>query len=289
MNNQDQLYRFLFEHHAIRGELVQLQASWQSVLQRYPYPPQVASPLGEAMAAALLLSASIKHEGSLILQIEAEGPINRLVVQATHQRTLRGLARWNGDVDEGDLATRFGNGQILITVDSATAERYQGMVPLAGENLAQALEGYFTRSEQLPTRLWLTADQQHAAGFLLQQLPAEHDDADAWNRINLLADTLTPQELLQLPPQQLLRRLFHEETLRLFDPEPCAFRCSCSRERIEQTLTAMGRQELEQILAEQGEIEVRCDFCNRRYRFDTVDMERLFTPGTHLDSPSRTQ
>lgn len=285
----DQLHRFLFEQHAIRGELVQLRASWQSVQQAHPYPDSVASPLGQALAAAMLLSASIKHRGSLVMQISAGGPIRSLVAQATHQRTLRGLARWEREPTGNTLRSLFGEGQVLITVDSEKGERYQGIIPLQGDNLAQALEGYFGQSEQLPTRLWLAADRNHAAGLLLQQLPGSDADSDAWNRLGLLSDTLEDEELLQLPAEQLLTRLFHEETLRLFDAEPCAFRCGCSRERIEQTLAAMGEAETRQIMEEQGEIRVDCEFCNRNYRFDAVDLETLFSPTVSTGAPRQPQ
>ncbi|MCG8427546.1 MAG: Hsp33 family molecular chaperone HslO [Chromatiales bacterium] len=286
MNNQDQLYRFIFEDVGVRGELVQLDASWRAILERYDYPETVSRQLGQSIAASLLLSATIKFEGSLILQSQSEGPLTTLVAQATHQRTVRGLARWNAEVPDGRLAEVFGPGKIVITIDNQSKERYQGIVGLNGENLSQALEGYFETSEQLASRFWLAASQERAAGLFIQELPNDDHDKEHWQRIEMLANTVTDNELLNLEPTELLHRLFHEEQVRLFDPEPVAFRCGCSSERIESTLKAMGQTEVSQILKEQGEIEANCEFCNKRYRYDQVDIERLFAQDIPLSGSS---
>ncbi|WP_428608702.1 Hsp33 family molecular chaperone HslO [Sedimenticola sp.] len=289
MTTQDQLYRFLFESHNLRGEWVQLDASWKAVLERHDYPPAVSRQLGQAMAAVTLLSATIKYDGSLILQSQSDGPLRTLVVQATNQRTLRGLAHWQGDLPEGDLTAIYGSGHMSLTVTNRGPERFQGIVELAGENLAAALENYFSHSEQLASRFWLVADDQRAAGLLLQKLPSDQEQDEDWQRICLLADTITDEELLQLPVQTLLHRLFHEEQVRLFEPEPVAFRCNCSRERVASSLRAMGRAELMSILGEQGTIEVDCDFCNKHYRFDAVDTEQLFIDGVPIDASDTPQ
>ena len=289
MNSQDQLYRFVFESLDIRGEIVQMDASWKAVLERYTYPATVAEQLGQAMAAVILLSATIKYDGSLILQSQGNGPLRTLVAQATRQRTVRGLARWEGELPEGNLAKLYGTGQMMLTVVNRGGERYQGIVGLEGENLAEALEGYFNNSEQLATRFWLVADGERAAGLFLQQLPSELDRQAEWQRIGMLAETITRDELLNLPVQTLLHRLFHEEQVRLFEPEPVAFRCSCSRERIADSLRAMGKAELLSILEEQGAIEVDCDFCNKHYRFDAIDTEQLFIDGVPIDTSDTQQ
>jgi molecular chaperone Hsp33 len=278
MHAQDQLFRFTFEHLGVRGVLVQLAASWRAVLERHDYPPTVGTQLGQALAAVSLLSGTIKFKGSLILQIQGEGPLSTLVAQATDDRTLRGTAHWRGEVPDGALAAVFGQGRLVLSAERG-GERYQGVVGLDGEDLAGALEAYFRQSEQLPTRLWLAADGARAAGLLLQRMPSEPGADEDWNRIGLLAGTLTEPELLALPAGELLRRLFHEERVRLYDPEPLAFRCRCSVERVESALRAMGRAEVEELLAEQGEVQVSCEFCRRGYRFDRVDAERLFAPG----------
>jgi molecular chaperone Hsp33 len=289
MNSQDQLTRFLFESHNVRGELVQLDASWKAVLERHTYPTAVGQQLGQAMAAVALLSATIKYDGSLILQSQSNGPLNTLVVQSTNQLTLRGLARWSADLPDGDLSDIYGSGHMTLTVTNQSSARFQGIVELAGKNLANALENYLCTSEQLASRLWLVADEERAAGLLLQKLPAEQEHEEDWERVCLLADTVTQDEMLNLPAQTLLHRLFHEEDIRLFDPMPVAFRCSCSRERISNTLRSMGREELFSIIEEQGAIEVDCDFCNKHYHFDVIDAEQLFSESIPVDGSDKTQ
>ncbi len=273
----DTLHRFLFERLGVRGELVCLDAAYQAVLSRHPYPGPVQRPLGEALACVLLLTATLKFEGKLTLQAQGSGPIRTLVVQGTHEGTVRGLARWHGEVPHGDLARQFGAGHLALTLEPLRGERYQGIVPLEGAGVGAAIEAYFGHSEQLPTRLWLAVDGARAVGLMLQRLPGTVEDADGWNRTIMLADTVQDRELLTLPVQHLLRRLFHEEDLRLFEPDPVAFRCGCSRGRIAETLRALGREEIDAIVREQGDVAVTCEFCNRDYRFDAVDATALFS------------
>lgn len=297
MSDSDSLHRFLFENSGIRGNLVHLDSSWRAVLDAHPYPDAVREPLGEALAAVALLAATIKLDGSLILQAQGSGPIRTLVVQATSARTLRGLARWEGEVPEhGDLAARFGEGRLVLTVERCKGEPYQGIVPLAGQCIAQAIERYFSDSEQLPTRLWLTASGQRAAGLLLQRLPGRTDGEhsspsarDDWTRVGLLADTLSRDELAGLAATDLLHRLFHEDDLRLFEPEPLAFRCGCSRGRIQDMLRALGEAEAMSIVTERGQIEVTCEFCNRSYRLDAVDASQLFATASRHEAPAAHQ
>jgi len=279
----DQLHRFIFEDLGIRGELVQLGSSWQAAQAIHPYPPVVAAQLGQALAAVVLLSGTIKFSGSLIMQLQGPGPLRTLVAQATDRRTVRGMASWQGDVAAGDMAALFGEGRLVITAEAPGGERYQGIVAAEGENLAAALEQYFVQSEQLDTRLWLFVDERHAAGLFLQQLPGERGEEDAWERVTALADTVTADELLSLDARQLLHRLFHEETLRLFDPEPVAFRCGCSRERVAGMLRSLGQTAVDDIIEELGAVEVNCEFCNRQYRFDAVDVAGLFAASAPLE------
>ena len=278
MGEQDRLRRFVFDDLGVRGELVRLDASWQAVLERHAYPEAVRAQLGQALAAVVLLSATIKFEGALILQAQGDGPLQTLVAQATHRRTLRGLARWReSPPPEGTrLEALFGAGRLVLTVQNEGAEPYQGIVGLEGENLAAAIEHYFTRSEQLPTRLWLAADGERAAGLLLQALPGGlAEGREDWARVALLAGTVTERELLSLPAEDLLFRLFNEERVRVFDAEPVAFRCACSRERVEAVLRGLGAEELEAGLKQEGGLAVDCEFCARRYRFDAVDVRAL--------------
>ena len=288
MADTDSIHRFIFEHTNIRGNLVHLDASWRAVLDAHPYPEPVRVHLGQALAAVSLLSGTIKFDGSLILQIQGAGPIRTLVAQATSARTLRGLARWEGAVPAGgDLAACFGEGRLVLTIERGAGEPYQGIVPLVGSGIAQALGRYFEASEQIPTRLWLAADAGRAAGLLLQRLPGD-GDGDDWGRVGLLAATVKPSELLGLPAEAVLHRLFHEESVRLFDSEPLAFRCGCSRTRIEDMLRVMGEPEVQAIVTEQGALEVICEFCNRTYRLDTVDAGQLFAASApHVASALR--
>lgn len=287
MIQHDSLQRFLFDEIGVRGELVHLDQSWRTVLGRHPYPEPVRDQLGQAMAAVLLLAATIKFNGSLILQAQGDGPLSTLVTQATDRQTVRGIARWRDIVPSGPLAAIFGNGRLVLTIQNEASEPYQGVVPLTGNSLAEALEHYFISSEQLATRLWLAADGRTAAGLFLQQIPSRQHLHDDWDRIALLASTIRADELLHLRGENLLYRLFHEEHVRLFAPESVSFRCSCTRERIERLLLAMGHDEIDALISEQGKIDVRCEFCNRLYQFDAVDAGTLFADATRAPGSRR--
>jgi molecular chaperone Hsp33 len=278
MTSSDSLQRFLFEHAAIRGELVHLDATWRAALERHDYPPAVRGLLGELMAAAALLSATLKFNGSLTLQIQGSGPVGLAVVEATSERTLRGLAHWSGAPEPMPFPALVGQGRFVITIDPREGgQRYQGIVSLEGDTVSAALENYLARSEQLDSRIWLAADTQYAAGMLLQRLPDRHDeDADTWNRATHLGATLTRDELLTLPAPEIIRRLYHEEDVRLFDRENMRFHCGCSRERVANVLRMLGYDEVHSILHERGKIDVDCEFCNHHYTFDRVDSEQLF-------------
>jgi molecular chaperone Hsp33 len=230
------------------------------------------------MVATALLSASIKFQGLLTLQLQSnQGPLRLLVVQCGGEGNLRGLARWQGEVSEAPLFTLCAEGTLVITVDPGFGkDRYQGIVSLTGDSLAAALEEYFAYSEQLPTRLHLLANERTAAGLLLQRLPGETLEADAWKRIETLGTTLTDQELLNLDAQEIIHRLFHQEDVRLFEAQSMSFRCTCSRERIESMLLSLGYSEVKSVLQEQGRVSVTCEFCGMRYEFDPVDVEGLF-------------
>ncbi len=276
---QDQLQRFLFENADIRGDLVHLDATWQAVLEKHDYAPPVRELLGQAMAAALLLSATLRKQGRLTIQIQGEGPVSFLVVECTAERTLRGLAHADEDVTTTDLRELVGKGRLAITLEpDAEGERYQSIVELTGATLAEAIENYLERSEQLDTRLWLAVDQARAAGLLVQRLPesGRAGDDDAWNRICHLSGTITGRELLDLPARNIIHRLYHEEDVRVFEPEPVCFRCGCSRERVANMLRTLGHAEVRSILADEGSVRVTCEFCNHKYEFDAVDSEQLF-------------
>jgi molecular chaperone Hsp33 len=290
MHDRDSLHRFMFEQFPIRGHLVHLDASWRALIEHRQYPPAVRTALGEAVVASVLLAATIKFEGVLSLQVQGTGPMHLLLAQCTDGLGVRGLARCRDDAAdlEGGIDRLIGAGNLTVTMESDDrSQRYQGIVPIAGERLADALQVYFENSEQLPTRLWLHADGNGAAGMLLQRLPGETPRTagaltdvaaidDAWRRVQLIGATLTAGELSTLADAQILHRLFNEDDVRLFEPAPVYFRCRCSRDRVGGMLQGLGAAETRSIVAERGEVEVSCDFCNRAYVFDAVDVEQLF-------------
>lgn len=285
MSDHDSLHRFVFEHLPIRGHLVHLDASWKALLEHRKYPDAIRDTLGDAVAASVLLAATLKFDGHLSLQLQGDGPMHMLLAQCTSSLGVRGLARYREEKDSRHLPNLIGAGQLLVTLDNNNDEqRYQGVVTISGDRLAQSLESYFANSEQLPTRLWLHANADGASGMLLQRLPAgaEHaqvDVDDAWNRIQLIADTLKTEELSRLSDREILRRLFSEDDVRLFEPAPVFFRCTCSHQRVTGMLQSLGEEEVRTVLAEQGVVQVHCDFCNRAYEFDSVDVGKLFAPG----------
>lgn len=276
----DALTRFVFEYAPVKGGIVQLDEVWKTIQSHAEYPAPLKKVLGELLAAAALLTSNIKFEGSLVLQLHGDGPVRLIVVEATSEHTLRATAKWTGEVPEGTLAAMLGHGRFVMTLDQSKSgkQNYQGIVPLEGETTAEVLAHYMQSSEQLDTRIYLAADEGRVAGMMLQRMPDQQGmDADAWNRAAILADTIKPEELLQISANDLLMRLFHEETLRRFEQEPLAFSCSCSREKVAGMLQSLGREEVDSILAEHGEVEIACDFCGRQYKFDPVDATQLFT------------
>lgn len=281
---EDVLHRFLLERAGVRGVLVRLGAAWREVAGRADYPPALRSMLGEALAASALMTGNIKLEGHLSLELKSSGALRLLFAECSDQGRLRGLARWNAPLPAALALNELPDAVMAITIGNVErGQRYQGLVELREPELAGALESYFSQSEQLPARILLAADGEHAVGLMLQRLPGEggHDsvkDEDAWPRILHLAATLGRDELLTTAPEELLYRLFHEEAVRLFEPRPLAFGCSCTRERVESMLRSLGREEVEAALdARDGEIEVICEFCARRYTFDRIDAEHLLS------------
>lgn len=283
---EDVLHRFLLERAGVRGVLVRLGAAWREVAGRADYPAPLRDLLGQSLAASTLLTGNIKLDGALSIELKSAGALRLLFAECTDQGRLRGLARWGEAVPEPLELAALPNAVMAITIGHAErGQRYQGLVDLQHANLAAALENYFAQSEQLPAKIVLAADGEHAVGLMLQRLPGEGghhavEDADAWPRIEHLTATLGEQELLSTSPEQLLYRLYHEESVRLFEPRPLAFGCSCTRERVTAMLRSLGRAEVEAALeAHDGEIEVTCEFCAQRYTFDSIDAEHLLSGG----------
>lgn len=282
------LSRFLLERSGLRGVHVRLDEAWRSIRGRASYPDAVASLLGEACAAAALFTGHVKVDGRLSIQLRGSGALRTVFVECTSAGSLRGLARYEPPLPEPLDPRHFGEDAMLaITIESALGEgrepqRYQGLVGLDADSLGAAFEGYFSQSEQLPTRILLAADGERACGLILQQLPgasaSDEADADAWPRAQALFDTLGRDELLALPPETLLYRLFHEEGVRLVAQKPLRFGCSCSRARVGGMLLSLGREEAFDSLQD-GRVEVICEFCGQHYHFDPVDLEQLFAGG----------
>ncbi len=292
----DHTQRFLFDDSDVRGEIASLGESYQHVLAKHPYPEPVAQLLGELLAAAALLVGTLKFDGLLVLQARSSGPVPLLMVECSSERDVRGIARYEAEqiAVGATLSELMPEGVLAITIDPARGQRYQGIVALEGVSLAACLSDYFATSEQLPTRFWLNADGRRACGMLLQQLPADRiKDAEArqasWQHLTTLADTLTAEELLGLDNQTLLHRLYHEEQVRLFEPRPLQFQCSCSRERSANALVSLGQADAEALVQEQGgSVTIDCQFCNQRYVFDAADIAQLFAGGGS-DAPSATR
>jgi molecular chaperone Hsp33 len=286
----DLMHRFLLARAGVRGAIVRLDGAWETITRQADYPDGLAGFLGEALAASALFTSHIKSGTGLAIQLRAAGPLTSLYAECSSEGEVRGLAHWNDDVpDPLTLDHLRAPAHLAITLDQRNGQRYQGMVPLEAGTLDGAFEAYFARSEQLPTRVRLAADRGHSAGIMLQQLPGEGGqttaiDPDGWNRACVLLDTLSREELLTVDARTVLRRLFHEEDIRLFAPRGLGFGCRCSITRVEQMLRHLGRDETQAVIAEQGQIEVTCEFCNRRYRFDRVDLDRIHSessvPGT---------
>ena len=294
----DSLQHFLFEdaHNKpmpIRGNIVHLNNTYRQVLQHQTLPMVLKQALGELMAASVLLTGTLKMDGMMILQLQSKGALKLLVVECSSDLKLRATAKWDDkwaeEVGNLSFAELLAHGQFVITLDPTEGEPYQGIVPIEGNTIAEMLQNYMLRSQQIDTSLWLHCNGESSAGMLLQKLPnsAGSDpfaqDEDAWNRMNHLAHTVTHEELQNLAPETLLTRLFAEENIRLFDAKPTQFFCSCSKTKVGGMLRMLGADEVNSILAELGNIDVNCDFCNKHYAFDAVDAAALFASEPFLN------
>ena len=292
----DVLHRFLLERAGVRGTLVRLGPAWREVASRADYPPSLHALLGEALAASALLTGNIKLDGALSIELKSSGALRLLFAECNDQGRLRGLARWNEPLPEPLALDALPGAIMAITIGNVDrGQRYQGLVDLQHSGLAASLENYFVKSEQLPARILLAANGEHAVGLMLQKMPDEGGrdaalDDDAWNRIVHLTATLGVDELLNTAPEQLLYRLYHEESVRLFEPRALAFGCNCSRERVTAMLRSLGRDEVEAALVARGdEIEVICEFCAQRYHFDRIDAEHLLSHSAAPAAPETPQ
>lgn len=296
---KDTLQKFMIENAPVRGEFIELHDSWQQVLSRRTYPAAVQTALGQMMSAAALLTANLKFNGTIIMQIHGDGPVRLMVIECDAQMRLRATAKIAegvviaDDATLTDLVNANGGGRFAITLDPNDKmpgqQAYQGIVPLDGDDVATVIENYMLRSEQLDTKLWLASNDQVSRGLLLQKLPTEGGiqtpevDLEAWERLSMLGNTLRDEEMLTTDIDTLMHRLFWEETVRVFEPVHPEFFCSCSREKVGNMLKMLGAEEVEAALAAEGNLDIHCDFCSQHYRFDPVDCAQLF-----LDTPPDT-
>jgi molecular chaperone Hsp33 len=275
----DVVMPFVFEALPIRGAIIQLQKSWHRMLLGHNYDQPVLETLGHSAAASALIAQSLKFDGSITLQINGNGPLAMLVMQCTSKLELRGMAsaeQLDADLAFSELVRKA---RCAITVDAGAMERpYQGIVEVSGESLADSIEDYYERSAQIPTHLQLVSDRNCCGGILLQQMPGEQTPvADDWRRLGLLAGTLRVNDLVDGLTPSLLSRLFAEDDLRVFRPREAQFRCRCSRRRSGDVLKLLGEEDTRDLLAEQGKIEVTCEYCGRTRTFDSIDISQLFT------------
>ncbi|OON39331.1 Hsp33 family molecular chaperone [Izhakiella australiensis] len=280
MSHSDQIHRYLFENYAVRGELVTVSETWQEIIKDHDYPQPVQQLLAELLVATSLLTATLKFDGDITVQLQGDGPLTLAVINGTNNQQMRGVARMQGDIAPGSsLKQMVGKGYLVITITPSQGERYQGVVGLEGDTLAACLEDYFMRSEQLPTRLYIhsRSDEQNAGagGILLQVLPAQDADSNDFDHLATLTSTLKTDELLDLSARDVLWRLYHQEEVTVYDPHPISFHCSCSRERCEEVLRTLPAEEVDQILQEDGKIDMHCDYCGSHYIYDAVDIAAL--------------
>ena len=280
INHADIRTRFIFDDMPVRGLHVRLENVWKHIVGQKHYPPAIRRALGELLAAGALLSGNLKTDGTLIVQVQGQGRLKMLVVEATSDQTVRATARWDetADINDDESLTDLlgGNSVFVLTLQPKDAEPWQGVVPLEGGSIAQMLINYTKRSEQLDTQIILASSDDACGGLLVQRLPETEPDAASWEHVGTLVQTLTPEELTGLDAQHVLYRLFHETPPRVFDPENIEFACTCSRGKVSDMLLMLGGEEVGGVVAEQGSIQIDCDFCHAKYVFDETDVNALF-------------
>jgi molecular chaperone Hsp33 len=295
MSDTDRVRRFVLEQHPIRGHAVRLARSWLDLREHQQYPPAVQQLLGEAVGAIVLLAATLKFDGTLTLQLQGKGLVNLLVAQCTHDFKVRAMARHDPIGGEAGFRSLTGDGQIIVTVEATDrASSYQGVVPIEGNSLAESLEAYFVQSEQLPTRVLLAATPKVVSGMLVQRLPGEGgkqpvDPAAleaAWMKADHAMAALNRTELLEDDTESRLVKMFGADEVRLFGGQEVKFECRCSRERVANLLRSLGAEEVRSVIAEQGACTVTCEFCQKPYKFDAIDVEQLFNDSAPQGSSS---
>ncbi len=279
MKESDTIQRFIFEHASIRGEIVHVEHTYQTIMKQRNYPPMVKNLLGEALISCLLLASSIKFEGTLSLQFQGDERLPLLLVQCDHELNIRAFAKYAEHLEIIDYATAFLQGQMVLTINQhKQTQVYQSTVPLQSTSMSENLMSYFAQSEQIATQVWLAVNEDMAAGMLLQLMPGQDtlQREQFWEYAVHLGQTVSEQELLTLDNQTLLYRLYNETDIRIFESRPTHFQCRCNIEKMKQVITILGEEEAKEILQEQGTIDINCDFCNKKYTFDPIDVTLLF-------------
>ena len=276
--NQDTLHRFLFQQRHVRGELVQVADSLDKMLQNHHYPLPVKQLLAELVVATSLITATLKFDGEIAVQLQGDGPVKFAAVNGDNNQNFRAVVRLQAELSGDSFRELIGEGYMIVTITPRQGERYQGIIPLTGDTLTSTLEGYFAQSEQLPTRLYIFTDintKNTAAGLMLQVLPVEAGKAAAdFADLVVLADTVTGSELLTLPAEDMLYRLFHQEQVELFPAQQVRFVCGCSRQKCETALFSIGKEALAEHIAE-GKLEMTCEYCNQLYQFSAEELQQI--------------
>ncbi|BDF95930.1 MULTISPECIES: Hsp33 family molecular chaperone HslO [Pseudoalteromonas] len=278
---QDLLHRYTFDQLDVRGELVQIEQAYNEMIANHNYPAPVQALLGELLVATCLLTATLKFEGDIAVQLQGDGPVKYAVINGDHKQNMRGIARLQSEVTGSTIQDLIGNGVMVLTITPTKGERYQGIVPLEHDTLAACLEAYFTQSEQLQTRLWFatdtTADNAKAAGLLLQVLPVNKEKSvEDFIHLEALSNTIKDEELLKLDAATVLTRLYHEDNPRVYEPQTIQFKCGCSREKTITALVNVGQQALLDDVAENGEVKISCHYCLKDYVFNEQDVKSIF-------------
>jgi len=296
VSESDLVRRFVLERHPIRGHAVRLSQAWRALREHQDYPPAVQQLLGEAVGAIVLLAATLKFGGVLTLQLQGKGLVNLLVAQCTHDFKVRAMARHEPLGGEAGFRSLAGEGQIVVTVEATDrASSYQGVVPITGNSLAESLEAYFQQSEQLPTRVLLAASTGVVSGMLVQRIPGaggtqeQLDDTAldaAWQKADDAMSSLARGQLLEDDVEQRLVDMFGVDEVRVFSGHEVIFECRCSRERVANVLRSLGADEVRSVIEEQGACTVTCEFCQKPYKFDAIDVEHLFDQAAPRGSDS---
>ena len=278
---QDLLHRYTFDQLDVRGELVQIEQTYQEMISGHEYPVAVQKLLGELLVATCLLTATLKFEGDIAVQLQGDGPVKYAVINGDDQQNMRGIARLQSEVTGSTIKELIGNGVMVLTITPNKGERYQGIVPLEHETLAECLEAYFTQSEQLQTRLWFatdtTAGSEKASGLLLQVLPVNKEKSiEDFTHLEALSNTIKDEELLTLDATTVLTRLYHEDNPRVYEPQPIHFKCGCTRDKTITALVNVGQQALLDDAAANGEVKISCHYCLKDYIFSEQDIKSIF-------------